>query len=547
MSQPSDMIRPVTITPPDEKKRMTRSTATVLMMIGLLLSKLTGQLREILIVPIFGGLGVESDAFIIGFQIPDLFYQLLVGGAIQAAITPTLARAIERKREKAGWRSISIFINTAAVVMVLAVVLGELLAPLLIKTYNVGKNPQTIALAIRVTRALFPQVFFMMLAALCIGILNAYKKFGSTSFGPSIYNTCVVLSMVILGQATVNGPIRVAFGVMISALVFFLIQFFLARKEFRQYVFSLDIHDSGFRKLLRLAIPTLISGSIIQLNSIILTRFATQFDGAATALRQATTTWQLPYGVIVVAIGNVMLPSLAAACASKSQKQARTIYTQSLRSALFLIFPAAAIFLVMQADTIRAIFQWSSHYSEQAVVATAAILRWYCIAMVAQSVVFITNHAFYARRITHIALYNGILSLLLNTIFCYFLTKNEALSVSALSLSYMLTSLISAFLLYTLYRKGFKNAAPRRIWPFIIRLLLCTSVLMIAILLLAQLPISPAGKFWQLAWYGGRALLGFAAYLTIAWMIGLHESKMVQEKIRQLAGRLSVLIKSIKK
>jgi peptidoglycan biosynthesis protein MviN/MurJ (putative lipid II flippase) len=101
--------------------------------------------------------------------------------------------------------------------------------------------------------------------------------------------------------------------------------------------------------------------------------------------------------------------------------------------------------------------------------------------------------------------------------------------------------------LYTLYRKGFKNAAPRRIWPFIIRLLLCTSVLMIAILLLAQLPISPAGKFWQLAWYGGRALLGFAAYLTIAWMIGLHESKMVQEKIRQLAGRLSVLIKSIKK
>lgn len=69
--------------------------STLLMMIGLLLSKVTGQLREILIQPIFG-IGEISDAYIIGFMVPDLFFQLLVGGAIQAAITPTLAAAIER-------------------------------------------------------------------------------------------------------------------------------------------------------------------------------------------------------------------------------------------------------------------------------------------------------------------------------------------------------------------------------------------------------------------------------------------------------------------
>ena len=79
--------------------RNNMAAATIIMMIGLLLSKVSGHLREILIVPILG-YGTISDAYIIGFQVPDLFYQLLVGGAIQAAITPTLAASLEKKQEK---------------------------------------------------------------------------------------------------------------------------------------------------------------------------------------------------------------------------------------------------------------------------------------------------------------------------------------------------------------------------------------------------------------------------------------------------------------
>ncbi len=538
MSQQPPSVRPVKINQPQARTGLTRSTATALMMIGLLLSKITGQLREILIVPTFGGLGMGSDAFVIGFQVPDLFYQLLVGGAIQAAITPTLAAALEQKREAQGWKSISIFINVSAVIMLLAVLAGELLAPGLIGAYNPGKNPQTVALAIRVTRALFPQVFFMMLAALCIGILNAYKKFASTSFGPSFYNACVVAAMLLLGTAGLDGPVRVATGVMASAFLYFVLQFTLARKEFRHFVWSFDLQDTGFRQLVRLAVPTLISGSIIQLNTIILTRFANQFDGAATALRQATTTWQLPYGVIVVAIGNVMLPSLAAAHASRKTGLTRRLYTESLRQALFFIFPAAALFLAMQVDTIRAIFQWSSHYSEEAVLATASILRWYCLAMVAQSVVFITNHAFYARKITRIALYNGLLSLVLNTLFCLLLTRVQRLGVSALSLAYLLTSVISALLLYRLHQIRFPRSAPRKIWPYLIRLGLCTSVLLVIVLLLGQIPLAPVTKLAQLAWYGTRALIGLAFYATSAWVIKLHELELLQNKAASWLARL---------
>jgi len=85
--------------------------------------------------------------------------------------------------------------------------------------------------------------------------------------------------------------------------------------------------------MVRLAVPTLISGSIVQVNTIILTGFADQFPGAATSLRNAATTWQLPYGIFVVAIGNVMLPSLARYHAAQDESSSSQLFGQSLRQA----------------------------------------------------------------------------------------------------------------------------------------------------------------------------------------------------------------------
>jgi putative peptidoglycan lipid II flippase len=508
------------------------SLAALLMMAGLLLSKLTGQLREILIVPVLG-LGVVSDAFIIGFQIPDLFYQLLIGGAIQAAITPTLAAAIERKREREGWRSVSILINLAGIAVLLAVLLGEALAPVLIPLYNPGKAQETVDLAVRVARALFPQVFFMMLAALCIGILNAYRKFASTSFGPSIYNLCVILAMVFLGQASGQGAVRVAAGVMLSACVYFILQFWLARREFRHYTLTFDRQDQGFRRLLGLAIPTLISGSIVQLNTIILTGFANQFAGAATCLRNASTIWQLPYGIFAVAIGNVMLPSLAGLCAVRDDKGSRLLLTRSLRSTLFLIIPSAAFFLAMPGDVVQAVFQWGSRYSNQTVAVTASILRWYCLAMIPQAMVFLINQAFYARRMTRIALYNGIMTLIINSLLCLALTRWTNLGVSSLSLAYALTSCCSVVFLYYLYRRGNPAAAPQRIWPFLIRSAGCAAALLLVVLALSALPIHPQAKVLQLLWLACRVLAGAAAYLAVAVVLKMPEPREVLRKVNR--------------
>lgn len=511
--------------------------STVIMMAGLLLSKISGQLREILIVPMLG-YGTVSDAYVIGFQIPDLFYQLLVGGAIQAAITPTLAAAIEKHDEKKGWRSLSIFINFTGLAMLLAILAGELLAPHLIGFYNSTKPAATIDLAIRVTRSLFPQVLFMMLAALCIGILNAYKKFSSTSFGPTVYNVCVVLAMLFLGKRSPDGAVRVASGVMAAAAIYFVFQFVMARKELGQYVPSLDWRDRGFRRLLHLALPTLISGSIVQINTIILTGFADDFDGVATSLRQASTTWQLPYGIIAVAIGNVMLPTLAGMHAARDYQGSRRLYGTSLRRALFMVVPFAALFLAMQEDVIKAIFQWGTSLTDAQVVTAAGILSWYCLAMVAQTIVFITNQAFYARRMTRIALLNGLITLILNPLFCQLFTRLLKLGASGLSLSYTLTSLISAYILYMLYRRQIPEAAPARLFPYLLRVLICAAAAMLVLMAMNALPIQPELKPTQLLWFGFRAVMGLFTYYTTAVVLNIRETEQIKGLLERLGKRM---------
>ncbi len=520
----------------NESQSMTVST--VIMMIGLLLSKLTGQLREILIMPVFGGNPEITDAYIIGFQVPDLFFQLLVGGAIQAAITPFLAAALERDAERRVWRSLSIFINYAAVIMIFASAFGIIAAPWLVPLLNAGKSELTVSLAVRVTQALFPQVFFMMMAALCIGILNAYKRFTSTSFGPAVYNIAVILAMVTLGSASPLGAVRTAVGVTIAALIYFLLQFFLSRTMFRNYRFSFDRHDTGFVLLFRRAVPTLFSGSIIQLNTIILNAFAFQFAGAATMLRQASTTWQLPYGIFTVAIGNVMLPTLSRNFAANDDLGARRLFAKSLRRALFLVMPIAAIFFFLPQDTIAAIFQWGSSYTDAFAAQTAEILRFYCIAMISHTFVFLTNQAFYSRGQTRIALVNGVITLFLNTLLCYLMTSYTELGVASLSLAYTLTSTFSALFLFSMYKLSRPQAVPRGISRYLLRLLICVLPLAAVILLLGLLPVDPSGKLARLVWYGLRSVLGLIAYAAAAAALGLPEMRqMLGKLLRKLARR----------
>lgn len=535
MENPGDRIS----IPTDKKKKSTASIAlaTFLMIVGLTLSKGTGFLRENFIMEKFGSGTKLADAFYLGFTIPDLFFQLLVGGSIQAAITPSLARSIENGQQKRGWKSVSTFITLISLIMLGITLLGVLLSDWFIPLIYFDKKAEVVTLAAKASRALFPQVFFMMLAAFCIGILNAYKKFSSTAFGPTIYNIFVVLSIIVLGSKSENGVIYAALGITVSAGVYFLWQFYMARSELRNFRFSLAVHDEGFKELLHLAVPTMISASIVQLNTIIVQAFTGKFEnGIIQSLNNSKTIWQIPYGIFAVAVGSVMLPSLSAHFAARDYKSARTLFGKSLRNALFLTIPSAGLLFALSYDVVPALFKWSSAYNTAKGQVTSMVLMGYCIAIVAQTFVFIYNQAFYAIGNTRVPLVTGALSMVLITLFCSILKALGMLSSmnSAgalwLSLTYSITSVISAAVLYILYRKN-KLLAPKNLAPFMVRSAICTAFMLLLVYTMNVFPVHPAGKIASLLWLAARGMIGFAGYLAAAKAMNMREVNVFLNKI----------------
>lgn len=517
---------------PSSNREKGIAVATFLVIIGLFLSKITGFLREILVSYQFPD--DLQDAFTTAFYVPDLVYQLLVGGAIQAAITPSLARSIRLGEEKKGIRSVGIFISAAAVVMLAAVVIGAVFAERLYPVlYPNPDKRDMVLMAARASRILLPQVFFMMLAAFSIGILNAYKKFTATAMGPTVYNVLVLLSILFFGGPSESALYRCVIGIMLSALGYFLFQLAVGFTYLNSFRFSLRINDDGFKTIFFLAVPILVSSAIIQINTIVISSFASSFpEMIQFPLRNAVTLWQLPYGIFAVGVGTVMLPSVASHFAGGRKDLASDLLSSSLRNALFLTVPMTALLIMMPADIVSAVFRWNSYYTADRVILASQLLLGYSAAVIIHTVIFIYNQAYFAIGKTYVPLISGIINLAVVFILNFFLLSIYPTPL-VLTVSYSVASFISAVFLSLFFRKD-KELAPKHLLRFALKSSLCLLFMVVALYLANKIPFIPTGKISEILYVAARAVFGLLIYLICAYLLKMPE---LRSSVNRIARR----------
>lgn len=506
--------------------------AALISMSGLLLTKVTGFLREILIVPKLG-YGAVSDGYVLGFSIPDLFYEMLIGGAISAAITPTLSAAIENDDEESTWHSISTFFTVMSLLMIGLIILGELFAPQFFGFFHADKALEVQAIATRVSRVLFFQTFFMMIVALMNGVLASNKIFGLPAFGNTIYNIFSMLAIALLGTATPSGAVRVAWGIVLAAFIFFIYQTSLAKPFLTNLRPNLDVKNPEFTRLVKLALPALISGSVLQVNNVILQTFTGQFTGAITSLRHAQTLWTLPYGVITVGMGGVMLPNLSGFFARGDLREGRKLFTSTLRTTMYLIMPLSIYFMVANFETVQAVFQWNAAtYTHGAVQQTGYLLTIFSISMVTQSIVFLYNQAFYSLRKSWITLVTGAATLILNPLFAGLYINVLGLGIMGVSMAHATYSIFNAVILAVVLRKVEPRAAPSNMLPYAWRLMLAAwAAGMLTLGLNRLIDVREAGKIVQLIVYAAKALAVFAAYYGVTLLLRIPEARRAKDMI----------------
>ena len=504
------------------------ASAAVIVMSSIILSRVTGFIRESML-SWKVGLSWAQDAYIAAFTVPDLMYTLLVGGTISAALIPVLSAFLEKDEEERGWKAASTFINVIFSGMFILCILGIFLAPYIIPVVTPGfvdKSPETKELAILLTRILFPSVSFIMLAGICNGVLNSYRKFAAAAYGPSVYNIGCALSIILFADNNRESMIKVAAGVACSSAVYFLFQFSFALKNFKHYKLRMDFGNQDFIKLFKQAIPSLLSSSIVQVNVIISTAFVSLsvMQGSLAAFRNANTAWQLPYGIFAMGIGTAILPTLSRKYAAGDFDDFRNILTKSLTSVLFLSMPSAVGFIVLKEPIVRAIFSWGGKFNEESVVIVAGILSFFSFAMITQSIVATINRGFYALQDTKTPLMAGVAAVILNFGFGYAFHKLTNLQASGMALSYTIISTVNAILLMYLLNRKIKGVHLNRFLSFVIKAIPASVAMGAALLLLDRLPVKLENKTAQLLYLGLEITVGVLVYISVMVLLKGEEA-----------------------
>ena len=518
---------------PVKKKGMSFALSAFIVGLGAIIVKASGLIRDIVVSSRFSD-NFFRDGYRLAFNIPDLFYNLLVGGAIYSTVAPYLSAKLATGKEKEGVRTVSIFISVVCVVMFVVCTIGTIFSEPLYDLYALGNediNREVLEIASKASKFLFPQIFFIMLAALCNGILTAYRKFTITSFGPIIYNVLVILAIFLFGGNSQKNLVMTTAGILVATAIYFVCQYSFGFKQMRQFKFIFHPADKEFLMLFRRAIPILISASITQINVVVLNHFALMFDeGSVWGFGNASTIWQIPYTVFVVAITTVMTPELSGDYESKRFAKASELVSRSLKNALFMTIPSAVFIAVMSVDVVKAIYQWKPSYTNADAQRAATFLLGFCSAIVTATVFHVFNQAFYAIGKTKIPLIAGIIGLVVNPVACQIMI-NLGVGPLSLSFAYSFANLCQMVVLVVVYCMQ-KELAPHGIVKFLVKSVVCVAVMGALSFSIDQFVPAQGGKLIQLGIISVKGVVAVFFYFAFAILFKMDEATVWIDKFK---------------
>ncbi len=516
--------------------------ATTIVGVAMVLSRILGFLRSSVISALFGQ-NNATDAYNAAFQIPDLFYTVLIGGGMSSAFVPVLSRYLAEGREDEGWRVVSIAFNFVAVLMLVVLSLAFVFAPWYLHLIFWGFRGSKLALTILLTRITLGSIFFHSLNAILIGTEYAYNTFWGTAVGPLAYNVVIILIGLLL--ATRFGIAAFAWSTLVGAAVNFLVQVAGVLRLRPRYHPSLALHHPGIQRIFRLFLPVMVGLSIVQINLLINQSFlaSTLPAGSINALSLASRVMLVPV-MFAISVGITLLPGLSRQAAMRDRNGFRQSFSNALRGVLFVTIPASVGLLVIAHPVIQVLFQHGL-FSERATDLTAGTLFWYSFGITGYAAYEIIARGFYALEDTRTPVVIGVISLAVGIVLNFVLLdlfrgRTGADGAFGLALAYSLTGLLNAYLLLRALRRRAGPLQGRRILKTTLAALL--SSLGMALIVLGVEQVLPHLLFgprllqdllsllWPLA-------VGGVSYLVIAHLLGADEVAWVLSMLRRRLQR----------
>jgi putative peptidoglycan lipid II flippase len=387
------------VTHPTSQPRITEESgiaqAAGIIAVGNVVSRVLGLVREQIIAFFFGASGLVS-AFDVAAIVPQMIYDLLIGGMLSAALVPVFSQVAELEGRTALWALFSRVASLIALVLAAVVLLLEALAPQVAWLLGGGFSAELQAALATMIRIIAPAVLFFGLSGIITGLLYTLKRFTYPAFGAAVFNLGTVIAVPLLsGRLDVYS---LAVGVVLGSVMQLLIQM----PDLRDVHFRIrfDLSHPDLRRILRLYWPIALGLIISNLQIMIDRRLASATGPSSIAwMSRATRLIQMPHGLVAVAISLAVLPTLSRYSAQKDADGFRDTLGLGLRLVLVLILPATFGLLMLAQPIIALLFE-HGRFTAYDTYWTAWALRYYLLGLVFAAVDWPLNYAFYARQDT---------------------------------------------------------------------------------------------------------------------------------------------------
>jgi putative peptidoglycan lipid II flippase len=505
-------------------------------------SRIMGFARETLMAAALGN-GPIADAFYAAFRFPNLFRRLFAEGAFNTAFVPLFAKEIEANGVDGAKRFSEEVFGVLFSVLLLITILMELSMPLLVNWIiapGFADDAAKQALTVRLAMVMFPYLMCMSLTAMLSGMLNSLQHYFAAAIAPIFLNAAMIAALaysLYFNTADVETAWYLSYAVLIAGILQMAVLYAGVRHAGMSIGLRWPRITPNVKRLLWLALPAAATGGITQINAMIGQAVASSKDGAISALQYADRIYQLPLGVVGIAVGVVLLPELARALKSGHEKEAAHLQNRSLEFVLFLILPAAAALWILSVDIVRVVYERGA-FGETTTQTVAGTLALYAIGLPAFVMIKALQPGFYAREDTKTPMRFAMVSVVINTILAISLfpyIAERGIAAAEAAASWLNVGLLSV----TLYRRG-HFIVEKSLISRALRLVVATGV-MGAGLYFASLYVADwltPDRHLLVKVQALFALIGLSMvlYFATAFAIGGADLSMLRRNIRRRGG-----------
>lgn len=320
-----------------------------------MVSRVLGFVREIMLTALIGP-GPVMDAFVAAFRLPNLFRRFFAEGAFNAAFVPMYSKKAEAGEDATGFARDAL--SGLGLVVLFLVGLGMVFMPALVWATAGGfVGDERFDMAVGFGHVVFPYIFFMSLAALFSGVLNSHGRFAVAAAAPVLLNIFVIAAMT-AGAFTGGAVITwLIWAIPVAGVAQLALVWGAADRAGLRIRLSRPRWTPEMKHLVAVGVPAALANGVAQINLVVGQLVASSTEGAISWLFAADRLYQLPLGVVGIAIGIVLLPELSRRLKADDSAGARHSLSRAFEFALILTLPCAVVFLLIPLPIVSVLYE----------------------------------------------------------------------------------------------------------------------------------------------------------------------------------------------